>query len=118
CKSAVYDLVKINKTTSTMLVGDLESLEDDTNIEFVIGVGVASQYSENGYIGISNHDIFHDVVFNDKNWDCNKVINDVIPKLYKGNIYLPLYKYLREQGELDDRGKLIDESRYSEKVIL
>src|SRR5690606_28070986 len=77
---------------------------------------VASQYSENGYIGISNNDIFRDIVFEDSNWDSGKVITDVIPKLFKGNIYLPLYKYLRENGDLDDRGKLFSSDQYNEKV--
>uniref|UniRef100_UPI003D7F8B5C hypothetical protein n=1 Tax=Pedobacter sp. TaxID=1411316 RepID=UPI003D7F8B5C len=99
-----------------MLVGDLNDLQENEDIEFVIGVGVASQYSENGYIGISNNDIFEDIILDNKGWDSGKVINDVIPKLFKGNIYLPLYKYLRQNGDLDDRGKLFSSDHYNEKL--
>jgi len=116
CKNAVYELVKTNQSVATILVGDIDHIKDDKDIEFVIGVGVASQYSENGYIGISNNDIFRDIVYDDKNWDSKKVITDVIPKLYKGNIFLPLYKYLRENGDLDDRGKLFKGDQYNDKL--
>ncbi len=116
CRNAVYELVKTNQSVNTILVGDIDNVKDEKDIEFVIGVGVASQYSENGYIGISNNDIFRDIVFNDSNWDSKKVITDVIPKLFKGNIYLPLYKYLRENGDLDDRGKLFKGDQYNDKV--
>nr|WP_315424825.1 SIR2 family protein [uncultured Pedobacter sp.] len=116
CKNAVYELVKTNQSVNTILVGDIDNVKDDKEIEFVIGVGVASQYSENGYIGISNNDIFRDIVFDESKWDSKKVITDVIPKLFKGNIYLPLYKYLRENGDLDDRGKLFQSDQYNDKV--
>jgi hypothetical protein len=117
CKNAVYELVKTNQSVNTILVGDIDNVKDDKDIEFVIGVGVASQYSENGYIGISNNDIFEDIVLDNKHWDCSKVIKDVLPKLYKGNIYLPLYKYLRQNGDLDDRGKLLKSDEYNQKII-
>ncbi len=116
CKNAVYELIKTNQSVNTILVGDIANVDNEKEIEFVIGVGVASQYSENGYIGISNNDIFKDIVFDDSNWDSAKVITDVIPKLFKGNIYLPLYKYLRKNGDLDDRGKLFKSDQYNEKV--
>lgn len=116
CKNAVYELIKTNQSVNTVYVGDLENVDVDKEIEFVMGVGVASQYSENGYIGISNNDIFKDIVFDNSNWDSKKVITDVIPKLFKGNIYLPLYKYLRENGDLDDRGKLFKSDQYNNKV--
>lgn len=116
CKNAVYDLIKTNQSVNTVYVGDLDNVDADKDIEFVMGVGVASQYSENGYIGISNNDIFRDIIFDNSNWDTKKVITDVIPKLFKGNIYLPLYKYLRENGDLDDRGKLFKSDQYNEKV--
>lgn len=116
CKNAVYELIKTNKSVNTVYVGDLDNVDGNKEIEFVMGVGVASQYSENGYIGISNNDIFKDIVYDESNWDSKKVITDVIPKLFKGNIYLPLYKYLRENGDLDDRGKLFKSDQYNDKV--
>lgn len=117
CKNAVYELVKTKSAVNTILVGDLETIRTGEEIEFVIGVGVANQYSEQGYIGISNNDIFEDVIFENKPWSCEIVIKDVIPKLYKGNIYLPLYKYLRANGDLDDHGKLIESGLHSKKLI-
>ncbi|WP_113661592.1 SIR2 family protein [Pedobacter nanyangensis] len=117
CRSAVYDLVKTSNPVKTMLIGDLENINDDDDIQFVIGVGVASQYSEHGYIGISNDDIFEDIIYENKNWDSEIVIKDVIPKLLKGNTYLPLYKYLRQSGELDDNGQLFETERFGAKVI-
>ncbi|WP_449436528.1 hypothetical protein [Pedobacter steynii] len=117
CKNAVYDLIKTNKSVNTVYIGDLDNVDVDKEIEFVMGVGVASQYSENGYIGISNNDIFEDIVLDSKPWDCGKVIYDVLPKLYKGNIYLPIYKYLRQNGDLNDRGKLFKSANYTQKII-
>lgn len=117
CKNAVYELVKTKNPTNTILVGDLDNINNEEAIEFVIGVGVANQYSEQGYIGISNNDIFEDVIFDNKPWSAQIVIKDVIPKLFKGNIYLPLYKYLRENGDIDDYGKLIESGIHSKKLV-
>jgi hypothetical protein len=117
CKNAVYELVKTKNPVNTILVGDLDTMKSGEDIEFVIGVGVANQYSEQGYIGISNIDIFEDVIFENKPWSPEIVIRDVIPKLYKGNVYLPIYKYLRTSGELDDHGKLIETGDHSTKLI-
>lgn len=117
CKNAVYDLIKTNRSVNTVYVGDLENVDVDKEIEFVMGVGVASQYSENGYIGISNNDIFEDIVLDSKPWDCGKVIKDVLPKLYRAKTYLPIYKYLRQNGDLDDRGRLLKSDNYTQKIV-
>lgn len=117
CKNAVYELIKTNKSVNTVYVGDLENVDVEKEIEFVMGVGVASQYSENGYIGISNNDMFEDIVLDNKLWDCGKVIKDVLPKLYRAKTYLPIYKYLKQNGDLDDRGRLLKSDNYSQKIV-
>nr|WP_294947044.1 SIR2 family protein [uncultured Mucilaginibacter sp.] len=117
CRNAVYELIKTNNPVKTILVGDLENIKEEDDVQFVIGVGVANLYSEQGYIGISNDDIFEDIIHDNKGWDAEIVIKDVLPKLYKGNIYLPLYKYLRQSGELDDNGQLFETGNYGAKVI-
>jgi hypothetical protein len=117
CRNAVYELVKTNNPVKTMLIGDLDNIKDDDDVQFVIGVGVANLYSEQGYIGISNDDIFDDIIHDNKGWDSEIVIKDVLPKLFKGNIYLPLYKYLRQSGEIDDNGQLFETAHYGAKVI-
>lgn len=117
CRNAVYELIKTKNPVKTVLVGDLENISKDDDVQFVIGVGVANQYSEQGYIGISNLDIFEDIIHDNKNWDAEIVIKDVLPKLFKGNTYLPLYKYLRQCGELDDSGQLFETANYGSKVI-
>lgn len=116
CKNAVYDLVKTKSSVNTILVGDIENIKEGEELEFVIGVGVANQYSDIGYIGISNSDIFEDIVLNNKGWDASIVIKDVIPKLFKGKAYLPLYKYLRQNGDLDDDGLLQNNGNYNDKI--
>lgn len=117
CKNALYELIKTNNPVKTILVGDLHNIKDDDDIQFVIGVGVANLYSEQGYIGISNDDIFEDIIHDNKDWNSEIVIKDVLPKLFKGKIYLPLYKYLRQSGELDDNGQLFETASYGSKVI-
>ncbi|MBE9584000.1 SIR2 family protein [Mucilaginibacter sp. JRF] len=117
CRNAVYELIKTNNPVKTMLVGDLDNIKDDDDVQFVIGVGVANLYSEQGYIGISNDNIFEDIIHDNKGWDAEIVIKDVLPKLFKGNTYLPLYKYLRQSGELDDNGQLFETGNYGVKVV-
>lgn len=117
CRNAVYELVKTKSPSKTILVGDLENIKDDDDVQFVIGVGVANLYSEQGYIGISNENIFEDIIHDNKGWDAEIVIKDVLPKLFKGNIYLPLYKYLRQCGQLDDNGQLFQTAPYGAKVV-
>lgn len=76
-------------------------------MEFVVGVGVANSIAKQGLLGISIKDVIEDVLFDNKHIPAKEFIDDVIPKLFKKRIRIPLYKYYRAAHLLTEDGKLI-----------
>lgn len=115
-KDAVYNLVKTNTPSKTIYIGDLSNIKDDHDVEFVIGVGVASAFSEQGYKAIQAIDLIEDVILDNKNYDSKKLVQQTIPEMLKGKVYLPIYKYLRKINLLDNKANLISNHGQSEKI--
>lgn len=116
-KDAVYNLVKTNTPSKTIYIGDLSNIKDDHDVEFVIGVGVASAFSEQGYKAIQAIDLIEDVILDNKNYDSNKLVQQTIPEMLKGKVYLPIYKYLRKINLLDNKASLISNHGQSQKIV-
>lgn len=107
-KDAVYEFVKTNKPTNKIYIGDLTNInENEDDVEFVVGVGVANSIAKQGLLGISIEDVVEDVLFDNKHIPAKEFIEDVIPKLFKKRIRIPLYKYYRAAHLLTEDGKLI-----------
>lgn len=100
CKEQLYELVKSTSPEVKLSVIDIDNIEKFKDVEFVVGVGVASeQTSEVGYQGLGAIDLFRDLIFdNDRQLDASRIIEQTIPALSKNCKYLPVYKYLREIG--------------------
>lgn len=105
CKEQLYELVRSEHPESKLSVVDIDNIEKTDDIEFVVGVGVASDQNSNaetsefGYQGLSAVDLFRDLILEeDRRLDAVKIVDSTIPKLSKSCKYLPVYKYLREIG--------------------
>lgn len=106
-KSSVVEFVKTSRPTNQIYVKDIETINDNTNIEYAIGVGVASQFvGSQGYTMVDGFDLIDDVLNNESKYDPKKLLEQSFPLLMRGNAYLPVYKYLRELGYLTKTGTL------------
>lgn len=100
-KNSVVEFVKSSNPSSQIFVKDIDSITDDTKIEYAIGVGVASHLvSTLGYKSIETIDIIEDVLYNNKGYDSKQLIENTFPKMLKGNGYIPIFKYLRNENLL------------------
>ncbi len=104
-KQDIYELVLTSKPTSRMRVINLEDdrLED---VEVVVGVGVLSEFGQIGYAGITAAELYADVIFDNGEFDAEKIVTRSIPTLLPINSILPIYKYLAGySGEIPDKVK-------------
>lgn len=102
-KQDIYELVLTNKPTGKMRVMNLEDdkLED---VEVVVGVGVLAEFGQIGYAGITAAELYSDVIFDDGDFDAEKIVTLSIPTLLPRNSILPIYKYLSlYSGEVPDK---------------
>lgn len=106
-KNSVVEFVKSSSPSSQIFVKDIDSITDETNIEYAIGVGVASQFiSSQGYKAIDTTDIIDDVLNSSKNYDAIQLIESTFPTMLKGNVYIPVFKYLRAANLLNKNASL------------
>jgi len=102
-KQDIYELVLTNKPTGKIRTLNLEDerLED---VEVVIGVGIPADFGQKGYAGITAAELYSDVIFNDGEFDVEKIVTLSLPTLLPLNSILPINKYLAEySGEVPDK---------------
>lgn len=102
-KQDIYELVLTNKPTSKIRTLNLEDerLED---VEVVIGVGIPPDFGQKGYAGITAAELYTDVIFNDGDFDVEKIVTLSLPTLIPLNSILPVNKYLAEySGNVPDK---------------
>lgn len=116
-KDAVYEYVKTNKPTDKIYIGDLNSANDINEIEFVVGVGAAVSFAERGLLGIDIKDIIEDIIFDNKHIPAKEFVEKVLPKLLKGKVFIPSYKYFRQANCLNDKGEIIKTDCFTEKIL-
>lgn len=101
-KNSVVEFVKSSKPSSKIYIKDIDTITDETNIEYAIGVGIASHFiSAQGYKAIDANDIIDDVINGYKKYDSEQLIENTFPKILKGKVYIPVFKYLREANLLN-----------------
>lgn len=98
CKEQIYNLVKETKTSEHLCVVDFEDLDESSNIDFVVGVGIRDRLSNKGYQAINLIDIFTDIIQNKSEFDPENILTTTIPSSEKTTKYVPVYKYLKKVG--------------------
>jgi hypothetical protein len=108
CKEQMYELVASADPEKKLSVVDIDSIQDKTDLEFVVGVGVKSLADSDigvvGYGTIEVPDLIHDLLFDDRKYDAKGVITSVIKRVGRFTPYVPIFKYLNEIG-IDSREK-------------
>lgn len=99
-KEQIYNIVKTTEEADRRIaVRDFEeATADNSEIEFVVGVGVAQNESTDrrGLNGIGSFDVLKDIVFDDLPFNDIDVLTESLPLLSKQNrTYLPVQKYLK-----------------------
>lgn len=99
CKEQLYEMVRSNVPSDKLCVVDVDEIDKKDDIEFVIGVGVASEKAgQIGYHGISVLDLFKDFLADKSKFDAKAILNKTIPDLGRGAKYIPVFRYLKEAG--------------------
>lgn len=102
CKEQMYELVSSSDPEKKLAVIDIDSIQDKTNLEFVVGVGVKAliegEIGTIGYETIEVSGLIHDLLFDDKKYNAQGIINSVIKRVGRFTPYVPVFKYLNEIG--------------------
>ncbi|WP_305839248.1 SIR2 family protein [Photobacterium leiognathi] len=113
-KDELYQLVLTDDPKGKLYVRDSEQLEDESaSTEFVVGYGAISMVKKSesmmaskGLIGLERLDLIRDAVFESGKYDWQQIINEVLPKLCKGNSRVPIFRYLNAGNMLQNNGQL------------
>jgi hypothetical protein len=113
-KEQVYELVRDNDPQGRLFVQDLEADADLAQIDVVLGVGIKEKLTQS-YRGLTRHDLFNDLIDGGQDLRPRRVVEDVIGPIQLAT-YVPVYKYLREAGALDQEGNIKDAAWVPERV--
>lgn len=99
CKEQLYEMVRDIKPSEKLCIVDIDDIDKKGDIEFVIGVGVASEKAgQIGYHGISLLDLFKDFLSDTSKFDADAILRKTVPDIGRSATYIPVFKYLKEAG--------------------
>ncbi|VEJ20691.1 SIR2 family protein [Neisseria animaloris] len=103
CKEQMYQLVNSSHPEEKLCVMDIEEIDDTTNIEFIVGVGVISQQEHDnptsvGYSSITINNLIDDLLLENHDYDPTQLLEHVIPSLLRNSPNVPIFKYLKAVG--------------------
>jgi hypothetical protein len=117
CKEQMYDLVKSADPELKLAVRDLDDIGEADDIEFVVGVGVAREFSvreekvterqrevmmARGYAGVTVDDVFIDIIKDESEYNSEQLLGSTYPLFMKlSHRYIPSFRYLRSAGVVD-----------------
>lgn len=97
-KEQFYELAYSATATEKIVVVDEKNIDDYSNIEFVIGLGLKEKlgYSKIGYAGLDVKEIMKDIISDNIQYEPYNIITMVIAKKINNTKYIPIFKYLNE----------------------
>jgi hypothetical protein len=102
CKEQLYELVQSAEPEKKLCVVDIDEIDNKEDVEFLVGVGVASRPSSTiaqiGYAPIKVLDLIADLLHEDRNYDAKQVIEHVVPDVGRNTPSVPVFKYLHAIG--------------------
>jgi hypothetical protein len=130
-RESIYELVKTNEAVATVFVRDIDADTDVSDTEIVIGVGAVSTFrkgmdaeeaeiAQRGYKTYTQTELVReyvtDEVLSSNANHCKSLIEGTLPILLKGATHIPIFRYLRFAGYLEDDGSLKEDVSVDEKV--
>jgi hypothetical protein len=83
-----------------LCVLDIDEIDKKEDVEFLVGVGVASReqnhIGEVGYGVIDCHDLIHDLLYEDHNYDPQQIVDNVLKRAGRNTQNIPVFKYVAE----------------------
>lgn len=104
-KESFYKIIYSENPEKQLCVIDEKQIDRTKDIQFVCGFGAINKYnSAVGYTGLKSNNIFKDIIFEDGNYEAEKIIVNTLPGLRKATKFIPCYKYLKAVGinNIDD----------------
>lgn len=102
CKEELYELVKSSEPEKKICVIDIDEIDKKEDVEFLVGVGVASGLQEHvaeiGYAAIEALDLLADLLHDDRNYDASQIVENVVKSAGRNTRNIPVFKYLRSIG--------------------
>jgi hypothetical protein len=106
CKEQLYALVASEEPEKKLCVVDLDEVDRNDEVEFVVGVGVARGHNSKdiddvgavGYAAIESDDLFHDLLHENRGYSADAILKQVIKKAGRNTRNIPVFKYLHESG--------------------
>lgn len=102
CKEQMYELVKSSEPEKKLCVVDIDAIDRKEDIEFLVGVGVASNHEDKiadvGYSTIETKDLIIDVLHENGCYDSQQIIGNVVKRVGKNTQNVPVFKYLHGIG--------------------
>jgi hypothetical protein len=114
-KERVYELVRTNDPKGKLFVQDLEPDVDAEEVDVVLGVGAIEKQLAHSYRGLGRNDLVEDVLAGGTELDARRVVAEVLPAIAR-HVHVPIFKYLRGAGLLEDDGTLKDKASVDERV--
>lgn len=102
CKEQLYALVASAEPEKKLCVVDFDEIDKNEDVEFLVGVGVASrevikeigEIGEVGYAVIEADDLFHDLLHEDRVYNQKAIVENVTRRAGKNTKNIPVFKYL------------------------
>ena len=103
CKEQLYELVQSAEPEKKLCVVDIDDIEKKDDIEFLVGVGVASKaglspIAEVGYVVIETTDLISDLLHSNKKYDAKQILDNVVKSNLRFTKNVPVFKYLNTIG--------------------
>lgn len=95
-KSELHEIVKSQDPKEKIFVVDEADLEKNSKIQFVVGVGVASEkIADLGYKGVKIIDLYRDLIVLDAGYRHEQLIREIPSSIAIGSKWIPIFKYLK-----------------------
>ncbi len=112
-KERVYELVQTNDPSGKLYVQDIDADVDTADIDVVLGVGAIEKFAQT-YKGVSRDNLVDDLL-NNGDLVPRPVVGEVLPGFPKKQ-HVPIFKYLRGAGLLEDDGSLKDQASVDARI--
>lgn len=120
CKEQLYELVQSSEPEKKLSVVNIDEIDSKEDIEFLVGVGVASPETTTtatiGYAAIGIEDLIEDLLFDNKGYDYQQIVDNVLPRLSLRTPYIPAFKYLNSI-DIDNEEKYTKSDVSLDKII-
>ena len=119
-KDRVYELVRTSDPVGALKVVDIDAETDTSEIDVVFGVGAVEQFNSLGLVGLTRKDLLVDVLRDGGGYPAARLVEEALPGILRRRGSVPVFKYLRAAGLLNDDGTLKDpesvDPRLAERV--